>query len=65
MARPRKKTGKVYSSISDEKLAVIIARDYNNAPAEFSTSQTYVMTDSRKFLHNTSARGIEPMKKWL
>lgn len=65
MARPRKKTDKVYSSISDERLAVIIAKDYDRAPAEFAATPSCNLIDSREFLHNTSAKGIEPMKKWL
>lgn len=65
MARQRKKD-KVYSSLSDERLAIILARDYARVPAEFavSLSQTHAI-DNREFLHNTSARGIDPLKKWL
>lgn len=55
----------VFSSISDEKLALIIAEDYKNSPGEFSCGKTDVISDSAEFLSNTSARGINPMKKWL
>lgn len=66
MARQRNKGTKVFSSISDEHLAVIIARDYNRAPSEFTTTAiSDDIQESKSFLHNTSARGIKPMKKWL
>jgi len=65
MPRPRKKTDKVFSSVSDKKLAVIIAREYDRTPAEFAVSPSCGIKDSREFLRNTSARGIAPMKKWL
>lgn len=69
MSRHRNTTPKIYSSISDEQLAVIIARDYEINPSDFIKSNSMVsesaIKDSSLFLHNTSARGIEPLKKWL
>lgn len=65
MPRSRKKSDKVFSSVSDEQLAILIARDYDRAPEEFAFVRSCGMTDSHVFLHKTSARGIEPMKKWL
>lgn len=65
MTRPRNNTPKVYSSISDDKLAMILARDFERTPSEFAVSETSAITDSKSFLHNTSARAIAPMKKWL
>ncbi len=55
----------VFSSIPDEELALIIAEDYKNSPGEFSYGKTEVISDSAEFVSNTSARGINPMKKWL
>lgn len=69
MSRQRNNTKKIYSSISDEQLAVIIARDFKRNPSEFISPSCLIqesdLSDSKSFLHNTSARGIEPLKKWL
>lgn len=65
MARPRRNTSKVYSSLSDDRLAVILARDFERSPSEFAVSDITAITDSKSFLHNTSARTIAPLKKWL
>lgn len=65
MARHRNNTSRVYSSISDDRLAVILARDFERTPSEFAVSDPPAINDSKSFLHNTSARAIAPMKKWL
>lgn len=51
--------------MSDDRLAMILARDFERNPSEFAVSETSAITDSKSFLHNTSARAIAPMKKWL
>lgn len=65
MARQRNKENRVYSSISDERLAAIIASDYARTPSDFSCSSVAEAVDAKTLLHGTSARGIDPMKKWL
>ena len=65
MPRQRKHTDRRYSSISDEQLILIINQERERNPSEFSNSRAIGITDSRKFLTNTSARGIAPIKKWL
>lgn len=68
MARQRDKSKKVYSAISDEELAIIIASDFERAPYEFKggvDSSATDVSDSESFLHNTSGKGIDPMIKWL
>jgi len=65
MARQRNKEVRIFSSISDERLAVILARDYARSPSEFFVSATSDITDPKLFLRDTSARGVDPMKKWL
>lgn len=64
MAR-RSNKYRIFSSISDENLALIIAGDYDRVPSEFSKSQAFDEIHPGDLLKNTSARGIEPMKKWL
>ena len=56
---------RVASDISDEQLAAMIAKEYMENPKEFSNIQSYGMLDSKDFLYNTSARGINPILKWL
>lgn len=55
----------VFSSISDEDLKLLISQDREKNPSEFIPSILVDMKDTNLFLHNTSGRGIEPMKKWL
>lgn len=64
MARRSNKC-RIFSSISDEQLAMKIARDFNRVPSEFSKPQPPDEIHTGVLLKNTSARGIEPMKKWL
>lgn len=55
-----------YSSVSDDALAAMIAHDIASKPNEFEAKYTSsCVTDTKQFLHNTSARGIDPLKKWL
>lgn len=54
---------KEWSTLSDEKLAAIIAHEYELNPSEFVSH--CVEEPGANFLVNTSARGIDPMKKWL
>ena len=61
----RGKNFTVYSSTTDERLAVIIAEDYKRNPEEFTNPSGAGVNDTKLLLRNTSARGIEPMKKWL
>ena len=56
---------KVVSSISDDQLAAIISKEYHENPNDFSTIRSFGMSDSKDFLYNTSARGINPILKWL
>lgn len=56
---------KVVSAISDEQLAAMIAKEYQENPNDFSKIGSYGMSDSKDFLYNTSARGINPILKWL
>lgn len=56
---------KVVSSISDDQLAAMIAKEYQENPKDFSTVRSYGISDSKDFLYNTSARGINPILKWL
>ena len=56
---------KVVSAISDDQLAAIIAKEYHENPKDFSNIHSYGMSDSKDFLYNTSARGIDPILKWL
>ncbi len=65
MARQRNKGNKICSSMSDEQLAIILSNDYKRNPTEFSPTQALGISDSKSFLHKTSAMGIDPMKKWL
>lgn len=61
----RKRKNLVFSSISDEDLKLLISQDREKNPSEFIPSILVDMKDTNLFLHNTSGRGIEPMKKWL
>lgn len=63
MSRTRKHTEKVWSSVSDEQLAAILSKEYSQCPSDFSANTTDEIGSD--FIVNTSARGIEPMKKWL
>ncbi len=56
---------KVISTISDEQLAAIIAKEYQESPNDFSSVLSSGMSDSEIFLRKTSARGINPILKWL
>lgn len=56
---------KVVSAISDEQLASMIAKEYQENPNEFSKIGLFGISDSKDFLYNTSARGINPILKWL
>ena len=58
---------RVFSTISDEELAAKIAEEKRQNPNEFSSSSSQIMhfINSKEILMNTSARGINPMKKWL
>lgn len=56
---------KVVSAISDEQLASMIAKEYQENPKDFSTIMTNGMYYSKEFLYSTSARGINPILKWL
>ena len=57
---------RVFSTISDEDLAAKIAEEKRQNPNEFSSSsQIMHFINSKEILMNTSARGINPMKKWL
>ncbi len=56
---------KVVSAISDDQLAAIISKEYHENPKDFSTIRSWGMSDSKDFLYNTSARGINPILKWL
>lgn len=65
MTRNRTNGNRVYSSVSDEQLASIIAKEEKEKPYEFSRKGSYEVYDSHSLLINTSARGIDPMRKWL
>ncbi len=60
---------RVLSDVSDEELAMIIAREYTDRPEEFSSSNSSYgitgITCSKDFLSKTSGRGIKPLLKWL
>lgn len=62
---PKRGRHKVVSAISDEQLAAMIAKEYQENPNDFSIIGSYGMSDSKDFLYNTSARGINPVLKWL
>lgn len=51
--------------MSDEALAALLAADYERAPYEFASEHANDAVKTDDVLPNTSARGIEPMKKWL
>lgn len=56
---------RVASALSDEELARVLASDFEHNPSEFGLGADSIVSDSATFLKNTSARGIEPMKRWL
>lgn len=69
MSRSRNKY-RIYSSISDEQLAVIMAGDFHRSPSEFSNKpfeDKRLKNDEwgKTLLNNTSGRAIEPIRKWL
>ncbi len=65
MEQPKRTRRMIVPALSDEQLALLIAEDYKKSPNEFSTRSSSEISNSKDFLFNTSARGINPMKKWL
>lgn len=65
MSRRNNNNMRVFSTTSDENLALIIAKDFKDNPQEFAYSSSNDIEDSQVFLHNTSARAITPLAKWL
>lgn len=63
MPRRTNNSSKEWAKLSDESLAAIIAHDYELHPSEFAIH--CVQEPEQDFARNTSARGIDPMKKWL
>lgn len=55
---------KVVSAISDKQLAAMLSKEYQENPNDFSNIWSYGMSDSKDFLYDTSARGINPILKW-
>jgi hypothetical protein len=64
MARQRRYKNRIYSSISDDCLAILLAKDYERMPSEFSRSETSDIVNSNEFIQQTAARGIGPMMKY-
>lgn len=55
---------RIYSSISDDQLQKILQEESLSNPSEFSSGSDYNDITSKEILQNTSARGIQPMKKF-
>ncbi len=57
---------RLFSTISDEELAMVLSQEYKDRPEDFSSlSSSCNIVNSKEFISNTSGRGIKPLLKWL